>query len=253
LRAEGYHARLLEAARKQQQQSEAPLSIHDMNVVKSTGLEDLLVYDRHPRLGFIDHFLGEDTTLEGLLRGRYDERGDFAGGAYDLVDTHAGDAVEVRLHRRGTVSGREVTVGKRLVLEGSRLRCEYRLEAAGAPLGITFAPEVALTLLAGDAPDRYYRVPGRELAERKLASRGESEAGLPLELVDEWDQFLIRVSASPAAPLWRYALETASQSEGGFERTYQASIVLPVWRNIQIGENDAFECTVTVELEIINA
>jgi alpha-amylase len=96
-------------------------------------------------------------------------------------------------------------------------------------------------------------VPGRDLPapERKLASRGELEAGLPLELVNDWDKFFVRVSCQPATLTWRYPLETASQSEGGFERTYQGSVILPVWRNLPLGDGQPFNATVTIELEQI--
>ena len=111
---------------------------------------------------------------------------------------------------------------------------------------VFFAPEICLTLLAGDAPDRYYRVPGRDLSDRRLASQGESEG--PLELVNDWDKFLVRVRTEPATPLWRHPLETASQSEGGFERTYQASVVVPVWRDVVVGDGQPFECKVAIEM-----
>ncbi|HEX9103310.1 MAG TPA: alpha-amylase/4-alpha-glucanotransferase domain-containing protein, partial [Polyangia bacterium] len=143
-----------------------------------------------------------------------------------------------------------VTVDKTLTLEGAKLTAAYRIGAEGPPAPLTFAPESSLTLLAGDAPDRYYRVAGRELSkdERKLASTGELPAGTALELVDEWDKFFVRVSATPAALLWRHPVETASQSEGGFERTYQASVIVPVWRDVAVGEGQPFECRVTIEM-----
>jgi alpha-amylase len=58
-----------------------------------------------------------------------------------------------------------------------------------------------------------------------------------------------RVSATPATALWRYPLETASQSEGGFERTYQGSVILPIWRQVTLGDGKWFEARVAVELE----
>jgi alpha-amylase len=250
-RAEGYHARLAEAALKAGGGEGAPKSIHDLQAVKSSGLDELLTYDRHPRLAFVDHFLGEDTTLDGLARGRYQEAGDFAGTPYELVSQQADDDVSVVLRRSGEVGGRAVTVDKTLRLDGLQLSARYRLSAAGAPFVVVFAPEVALTLLAGDAPDRYYRAPGNELSDRRLAGRGELPTGATLELVDEWDKFFVRVSATPDAVLWRYPVETASQSEAGFERTYQASIVLPVWRGVTLGDDHAFEATVTVEVVLL--
>jgi alpha-amylase len=251
-RPEGYHQRLLEAARKHAGDGAGgPVSIHDLTAVKSAGLEDLLRYDRHPRLGFIDHFFAPGTTLEQLVRADYDEQGDFAGTPYEVVEHGAGaQGARLQLRRRGQVGGRAVTVDKTLTLEGSRLTAAYRISAAGAPAPLSFASESSLTLLAGDAPDRYYRVPGRELGrdERKLASVGELPAGSTLELVDEWDQFFVRVTATAAATLWRYPLETASQSEAGFERTYQGSVLVPIWRNVLVGDGQPFECQVAIEM-----
>jgi hypothetical protein len=250
-RAEGYHERLLEAARKKGQGGGAPVSIHDLNAVKSEGLEELLRYDRHPRLAFVDHFFAAGTTLQALTRSEYGEDGDFAGAAYEVVDHSASSAgAKVQLRRKGRVSGRAVTVDKTLTLEGARLTATYRITAEGAPAPLTFASESSLTLLAGDAPDRYYRVAGRDFSkdERKLASTGELPAGTALEMVNEWDKFLVRLSASPNAILWRHPLETASQSEAGFERTYQASVLLPVWRDVLVGDGQPFECRVAIEM-----
>jgi alpha-amylase len=251
-RAEGYHQRLVEAARNARQgQAGGPVSIHDLSAVKSEGLDELLHYDKSPRIGFVDHFLSPSVTLRDLMSVQYDELGDFAGEPYDVVDHSASSAAaRVHLRRQGRVQGREVTVDKILTLEGSRLSAAYRLSAPGAASPLTFAVESALTMLAGDAPDRYYRVAGRELPpdERKLASVGELPAGAALEMVDEWDRFLVRLTATPATALWRFPLETASQSEGGFERTYQASILVPVWREVSVGEGHPFECKITIEM-----
>jgi 4-alpha-glucanotransferase len=244
-RAEGYHGRLLEAARKAGAGGAGgPVSIHDLTAVKSAGLEELLRYDRHARLGFVDHFFSGGTTLDAVMRNQYGEDGDFASGVYDVVDASASAAgAKVLLRKKGRVAGRNVTVDKTLSLEGSRLTASYRIAGEGA---VTFASESSLTLLAGDAPDRYYRVAGRELGkdERKLASTGELPPGTAIEMVDEWDKFYVRVTATPGATMWRYPLETASQSEGGFERTYQASVIVPVWRDVTL----PFECKVTIEM-----
>jgi alpha-amylase len=243
-RPEGYHKKMLAALRGGGPVGEGVQSIHDLVAVKSTGLEDLVNYDRAPRFSFVDHFLGEDTSVEGLQRGRYEERGDFATGAFEVVDRGAGS---VTLRRRGNVYGVPATVEKTITVRGSTLSCAWKITAE-RPITETFAPELNLTLLAGDAPDRYYRVAGQELADRRLASRGQSEPGATLELVNEWDRFVVRVSAEPATSLWRHPLETASQSEGGFERTYQGSVILPVWR-IALRPDAPFEARVTVEVQ----
>jgi 4-alpha-glucanotransferase len=251
-RPEGYHGKLLEAAtRSAHGGAGGPVSIHDLTAVKSAGLEDLLKYDKHPRLGFVDHFLPRDVSIDHLAHVSYEVLGEFGGAPYDVVDHSASSTMaRVHLRRRAPVQGRDVTVDKTITLEGSKLSAAYRITAAGAPAPLTFAVESALTLLAGDAPDRYYRIAGKELApaERKLAATGEQAAGAPLELVNEWDKFFVRVTATPATTTWRFPLETASQSEGGFERTYQASIVVPLWREVLVGDGQPFECKVTIEM-----
>jgi 4-alpha-glucanotransferase len=257
-REEGYHGRLREAAARHGHEHDGVVSIHELTAVKSEGLEDLLVYDRFPRGLFVDHFLGDGVDLDAFARGAYEERGDFAGGGYELVSA---SPERVVMRRRGSVAGREITIEKTLTIRGGErgagerpadeavLACHYQIAttAAGPPLALRFAPELALTLLAGDASDRYYRVAGHDVGDRRLASRGETQAGAPIELVNDWDRFFVRVSASPAAPIWRHPLETASQSEGGFERTYQGSILAPVFA-ATVGEGREFEADVTILL-----
>jgi alpha-amylase len=243
-RPEGYHKKMVAAARAGAGGGEGVKSIHDLVAVKSAGLEDLTTYDRAPRYAFVDHFLGGDTSLEGLQRGRYEERADFATGPYEIAAQSPG---AVTMRRRGNIYGVAATIEKTISLKGATLTCAWKITAE-KPVNETFAPELNLTLLAGDAQDRYYRVAGQELQDRRLASRGELPAGSTLELVNEWDKFAVRVSASPAAVLWRHPLETASQSEGGFERTYQGSVILPVWRRVALGPDKPFEARVTVEV-----
>jgi alpha-amylase len=48
--------------------------------------------------------------------------------------------------------------------------------------------------------------------------------------------------------MWRFPVETASQSEGGFERTYQASMVVPVWRDVTLSDGKPFEAKITLDL-----
>jgi 4-alpha-glucanotransferase len=242
-RHEGYHAKLKQAVERGVTVGEGVQSIHELVAVKSDGLADLLVYDRHPRHAFIDHFLSGDVTLEAMAHGRYQEHGDFAAGEYW---SQPGSGAQVTLVRQGQAYGRPLRVEKTLWLDAAKLSCTYRLTAEGGPIVVHFAPELNLTLLAGDAPDRYYRVPSRELDDRRLASRGQGEPGAPLEMVNEWDKFLIRVESQ--APIWRYPLEAASQSEGGFERTYQGSTLLPFFRDLQLGDGKTFETRITIEL-----
>ena len=118
---------------------------------------------------------------------------------------------------------------KIIAIRRRQLSCDYKLTAPGRSLfTVFFAPELNLTLLAGDAPDRYYRAPA-ELADRRLASRGESDG--PLELVNEWDKFLgARERSRRRQNCGATRSRPRRSPEGGFERTYQGSVILPVWQ-----------------------
>ena len=248
-RPEGYHARLAAAAKAPRaKDTGAVQSIHDLTKLKSSGLDQLLVYDRHPRHAFIEHLFAPEISLAQLAAGDYTERGDFVGAPYTIV-TH--DDGSVHLRRQGHLDGRPATIDKVIWLKGNRLGARWRLESPGAPLGLTFAPELTLTLLAGDATDRYFRVADAftaALGDRRLASSGELPPGADLRLVNEWDSFEVRVVPSPPTTLWRYPLETASQSEAGFERTYQGSVLVVPYRDVTVGNGQIFECAVELEL-----
>ena len=82
-----------------------------------------------------------------------------------------------------------------------------------------------LALSAGDAPGRYYRLPGRP----SLGSRGVAGGQRGLTLVDEWLGGEIGIHwAAPAQVGWA-PVETVSLSEAGFERIYQGSAILLAW------------------------
>ncbi len=252
-RPEGYHGRLREAAERHKKGADAGgegvKSIHDLTEVKTEGLDDLLVYDRHLRLTFVDHFLAEKTEFDALSRGQYEELGDFPTAVYSIVSTGADDKrAWAKLERQGDVGGTRVKIEKTITLEGSKISCSYSI-SSDRVAKVFFAPESSLTLLAGDAPDRYYRIVGRDLSkdERKMVSRGQTDAGQALEMVNEWDRFDVRISGGPNASIWRYPLEAASQSESGFERTYQASVLLAAYRNIELSPAKPFSATVSIE------
>jgi hypothetical protein len=261
--AEGYHAKLVEALERLRQGhgdhgGGGPKSIHDLAEVKDATLGELLHYDRHPRLGFIDHFLDRSASLEDFARSTYDERGDFAGQPYQLVSAQGGDEGVVELRRDGHVVDdagrrRRVIIEKRITLRGVRLTCSWRIrfaEDGGDHLALRFAPEVSLTLLAGHDAGRRYVVPGRSLEATHLASAGVLEGCPVLTMEDDWSGIRASLSASgpAAAPaFWRFPLETASQSEAGFERTYQGSVMAPVWP-LSLAPGDSFEASLAIEI-----
>ena len=244
-REESYHQKLREAACVKQSLHQPDgatpdgggiPSIHNIVVTKEEGLEKLLVYDWYRRASLVDHFLGEGTTLTDFSRCQFEELGDFVASRYEPNVRRAGKEVHIHLSRLGRVMTSEgalpVEIRKSLVVEaGSNVvRFTYEVTNRGQhDVALWFGTEMNFSLLAGDAPDRYYVIPGIELDDVRLRSSG-CAAGNETKLVDEWLKLQIELEMENETQFWRFPIETVSQSEGGFERVYQSSVVFPNWR-----------------------
>jgi alpha-amylase len=69
-----------------------------------------------------------------------------------------------------------------------------------------------------------------------------------VSLVDEWLKLKLTLTFSRSASLWRAPVETVSQSEAGFERVYQSSMVMPIWR-LSIPPGKSWEMEIRVKVE----
>lgn len=235
-REEGYHRKLTETAR--QQDGEGPIaSIHEIVSMKEEGLEKHLHYDWYRRGSLIDHFLGSGTTLEDMWRCSYPEEGDFVNRPYKVQVTRKAGTATVRLTRSGAVwrDGRphKLKVQKTLLFNPrqSEIQAKYKilnLEQNSIPLW--FGVEFNVGLQAGDAPDRYYYVPGRPLEEKRLRSKGEISDTATVGLRDEWLGVDVQIDTGTPTAFWRFPIETVSLSESGFERIFQSSVVIPNWK-----------------------
>jgi hypothetical protein len=107
------------------------------------------------------------------------------------------------------------------------IECKSSLSADPAcPAKTALGTELVVNLLAAAAPDRYF-IANR--VRRPLDFRGEIDAS-SLTLVDEWQGVQISLDAQPRPRWWIVPIETISQSELGFERVYQGSAILAVWK-----------------------
>jgi len=248
-RREGYHDKIAFAA-KDAAGGEAK-TIHDRVVVKEEGLQHHLHYDRYTRASLLDHFLDAGVDLVSFMRSQSPEAGDFVPGNYTSSARKQKDAVVLVLEREGTASGLRARLRKTLILRPSHPEFVVRYEIANSDrkeLNTTFGSEFNFSLLAGDAPDRYYEIPGHVLDKRNLASSGETIDVGRVSLVDEWLKLKVTLEFSQHAILWRAPVETVSQSEAGFERVYQSSMVMPLWR-VSLAPGEAWKAEIRVRIE----
>ncbi len=254
-REEAYHSKLAEAALHGESSGGAPKSIHDQVRVKEQGLDRMLMYDRHRRLSFLDRFLHPGTSWEAFERIDDEERGDCLSGAYE-VETGGpmteGGIMTVPMAFGATVSfdGRSVplTVRKeyRVTKREPAVGVAYTIQNhAEAPLNVRFGIELNLTLLAGDDPQRYYEWSGS--GPVRLHVRGQCQETDRFSMVDAWSRFRVTLCLDRRGDIWYMPIDTVSQSEDGFERTYQGSALLASWPlTLQPGREERLEVRIEI-------
>ncbi len=228
------------------------VSIHDGIKSKEDGIRKYLQYDWYRRLNFIDHFLPCEASLAEFAKCSYNELGDFIGSSYSVMNLNEEPFPEVSLERAGTVR-----IGEKMVVlrvkkciaipkDGSALTVTYRLECNEEVKDVMFGVEMNLGLQSGYADDSFIYIPGRRLSDSQLASTGIEKHVGEVDLTVGWMPLNIKIKFSKDATLWRFPIETVSQSEGGVERTYQSTCLVPFWN---IGESrKSFEVTLTMEV-----
>ncbi|HRZ84337.1 MAG TPA: DUF1926 domain-containing protein, partial [Candidatus Hydrogenedentes bacterium] len=232
-RDEPYHDLLREGAALVGGEDQGDLSIHEMVKAKEADLGRFLVYDIHRRASLRDRFLDPSVSADTLWAGTAREHGDFAAGRYTL---EMGDGA-VALSRTGRVTppGGEplpVKVRKRVVLapDASRAEIRYDIEAGGEwPGSLWFGVEFAVNLLTGSADDRHYLSDDRDLGRPLLGTRGCDEDLAHIAVVDGWQRLRCGWRFDRPARVFRFPLDTVSQSEGGQERVHQGCVLVPCW------------------------
>ncbi len=230
-REEVYHDLLRERQVQVGGSGKGDQSIHELVRAKEAGLDSYLVYDPYRRVSLRDHFLPENVTPQQLWAGGYQELGDFTNGGYVLEASKD----RVCLTREGTVWTGDlypVRLCKTILLRprASSFEIRYDISQHGVqPLCLLFGVEFAVNMLSGSSFDRYYRSDDRDLHYTKLGEMGCDADLTHIALRDDWQRLECGLRLDAPARIFRFGIETVSQSENGQERVYQGSIVIPCW------------------------
>jgi alpha-amylase len=237
-RKEGYHHNLLES-RVQSLRDEASTAetrtIHEIFDSKEDGLDQHLHFDGYRRTSFLDHFIDEPMDFESFRRCQYQEEGDFIKESYEIELRRNRKYQEVFFSRSGSLwkNGKRspIKIEKSFSIPTREkvVKASYQITYKGEKRKTNFGIELNINLLAGDAPDRYYEVPGHRLEDRKLASMGALNDITEVHLVDKWNKMKVVLKTDRRCNLWRFPIETVSLSESGFERIFQGSCLLFYW------------------------
>jgi hypothetical protein len=117
--------------------------------------------------------------------------------------------------------GRPIALQKSLIVaaDDPAVTAGYRLRWEGEePLDARWAVQCNLTLSAGDAPGRYFRVAGRP----SLGSRGRLEGAHGLAMVDEWLGGEVALSFTAPAEVSWVAVEISPPSRAASSASTRA-------------------------------
>jgi len=249
-RPEAYHELVRRHVSSREGPKEGPASIHDVTLSKEQNLDALLRYDRYPRSVFRTYLFPAVKQWEDFDLLRLNEHRDLAGGSWERLSSGSASTIEMRweaLVRTGECEmqlAAAKTIKTKFSAGAWRLECTTTLATGKAcPVPLALGVELVINLLAADAPDRYISANGTRYP---LNFKGEF-GGSNLILVDEWQRVKIALTAAPQARWWVVPIETISQSEAGFERVYQGSAIMAVWK---IGSTEWNEISGTVTAEI---
>lgn len=199
---------------------------------KEAGLRGYLVYDRKLRRSLSDVYLKPDTGFEAYATQQYQPAFEFIAREAVLEKKPKGTGIRF-LGMAKSPDGIMIPAEKSVFLaKGSAdLKVEWKFSnpitnAGKPPVEFRFGSEALFCLLAGNAHDRYVEW-GKERSI--LASRGDMGPIEKVGITDEWLKLRCEARFPGVARTWRDALETVSQSEGGYERVYQGTVLLPVW------------------------
>jgi alpha-amylase len=233
-RPESYHTSLRETAGKPATGEVA--SIHEQTRVKEPGLERFLRYDRWPRHAFRVLLFDASRTHANYEALELQEDAGFAGGSFTVKNS---DPHTVELFRADTLAAdakNETSAVKLLLLKqfsfssapkGCEVGCEITLrfkEPPAKPFAVGI--ESIVNLLAPAEPDRFFETP---TGHANLRFSG-ALPGPILRMEDGWQRVRVALHAPLAEEFWVAPIETVSESEEGFERVYQGSQILALWR-----------------------
>ena len=226
---EGYHKKLKEAIENNRvTDSQELTSIHtDAVKVKEIGLEKHLVYDWYRKSSLLDHFFNNDTKFEQLYGVQFREEGDFVLGKYDAKIVSG----NLELTRKGHVwfNNEHLPVEVKKIIKPLKTEgyeTEYKVKnISDIEMNFTFGVEQVFAFSEMIDDDN------KEFLNKKVWTRQDKNLGLK-----------VKITSSKNCDYWVVPVNTISTSENGYEKTYQGTTVVNVYKfNLKKGGNFSFK------------
>ncbi len=218
-RPENYHRQIAGISHGDQNQGK---SIHESLSVKEEGLEKLLHYDKFRRVGLVDHLLDKETTLEGFAACSHKEADEMLGSRWETRTSKEGGLIKAGLSK---ISG-DLQISKTISFGADEsFQVSYQWTNRGKA-GLDIWPGVEFNFgLLSSGFGRHCTSPDHLSTERLDLPASDGNVSR-LSIHDQHRKMSVEFGLSRPADLWRFPVETVSQSESGMERNYQCSCFL---------------------------
>ena len=231
-RPEVYHKKI-HASNGGSHNEGGPASIHDISRSKEADLHLHLHYDSYRRGMLIDHIFGNDTSLESVMQNRHEDAGGFPYAPYHSSIKDIRNGKIIVLEGEGVIEGTAISISKNIKIEDGSpdLEINYSIKhKSGEPRDIWFGPEFNFAMLDGRSESCRYYTDSGHLEDSCQTSKGENKDISFFGIESKLTAIKIGLSFSETCTLWRFPVETVSQSESGFEKEYQSSVLIPHWK-----------------------
>ena len=236
-RFEHYHQAISGSSNESNNQSEEDqVSIHDLDKASEMEkLKELLVYDRHRRVCLIDHLFDKGVDRGQFSSVNFNELGDFINQPYDYTIEKEEKGVQLTLKKRGVfrqdgIFPLEIVKQMQMMYNKSSLDIYYGItNCAAKPLEFAFGIEFNFSMLAGNSPDVTLSFMDGEEAGYMMATSGTKAGAKMMKVHNKLERFSLSIYMDKEPTIWWFPIETISQSEKGFDRTYQSTVIMPRW------------------------
>jgi alpha-amylase len=232
-RREAYHRKLLKDSSGADAANQGPATIHDMQFSNTSLKSKVKYYDDRRRTLCLEHFLPEGVGLDEVSYNLYEDEGDFINGSYKVVRIGKDENPYIELERKGLVKNKPLKLSKKFIFSPntSRVEVQYEINNISAhSLKLNFAPELNFSLTHAEDPQAF----------SSIGSLG---------LFDKVEDIRINIKFSEKTKkLYKYSVNTISQSEKDIEEHYQATCVMPVF-TINLAKKEKK----TIQIEISSA
>ncbi len=243
-RPETYHREMqMEPEQEGDGATDGPQSIHHVSRFDPE-LAARIVYDPYDRRILVDHFLRRDAGIHSIEGADYESLADLVRARYDINNSEVNDEsawVELRAQTGLSPVDGVLQIVKRIRLDADgTLEASYELVAeADRTVAGMFVVESAFALVPAPECEIALLDPvnGAKNSVCSPKDRGSWPRASRLQIHTGNDNVKLKMELEPAAEVWRFPIETVSQSEGGAELVYQGSVIAATWPcELQPGE-----------------